>query len=90
MSNLCALARSDVCHFSSRRLTEETLSTTMSLVEQVLYARPITSASSDPDHFEALMPNQFQLGRASVSLPVGVVKPDDFNHRRAFANPSRL
>ena len=69
---------------SSRRLTEETLNTTMCLVQPVLNARPPTCASSDPDDFEALTPNHFLLGRVSVSLPVGVVKPDDFNHRRAF------
>ena len=69
---------------SSRRLTEETFSTTMCLVEQVLNARPLTCASSDPDDFEALTPNHFLLGRASVALPVGVVQPDDFNHRRVF------
>ena len=39
---------------SSRRLIEETLSTTNCLVEQVLNARPLTCASSDPDDFEAL------------------------------------
>ena len=69
---------------SSRRLTEETLSTTMCRVEQVLNARPLTYASSDPDNFEALTPNNFLLGRASVSLPVGSVKPDDFNDRRVL------
>ena len=69
---------------SSRRLTEETLSTTMCLVEQVLNARPFTCASSDPDDFEALTPNHFLLGRALVALLVGVVQPDDFNHRRVF------
>ena len=70
--------------FSSRRLTEETLSTTMCLVEQVLNACPLTCASSDPDDFEAITPNHFLLGRDSVSLPVGVVKPDDFYIRRVF------
>ena len=54
----------------------------MCLVEHVLNAGPPTCASSDPDDFEALTPNHFLLGRASVSLLVGVVKPDDFNHRR--------
>ena len=69
---------------SSGRLTEETLSTTMCLVEQVLNARPLTCATSDPDENEALTPNRFLLGRASVSPVVGVVKPDDFNLRRGF------
>ena len=68
----------------SRRLTEETLSTTMSLVEHVSNARLLTRASSDPDDSEALTPNHLLLGRASVPLPVGVVKPDDYNHRRGF------
>ena len=56
----------------------------MCLVEQVLNARPLTCASSDPEDFEALRPNHFLIGRACVSLPVGIVKPDDFNHRRVF------
>ena len=73
---------------SSRRLIEETLSTTMCLVEKVLNARrPLTCASSYPDDFEALTPNHFLLSCASVSSPVGVVQPDDFNHRRVFRQP---
>ena len=56
----------------------------MCLVEQVLNTRPLTCASSDPDNFEALTSNHFLLGRASVAFPVGVVQPDDFNHRRVF------
>ena len=78
---------------SSRWLTQETLNTIMCLVEsfeQVLKARPLTCASGDPDDFEALAPNQFLLGCASVSLHVCLVKPDDFNNRRVFSNPSRL
>ena len=71
-------------NLSSRLLTEETLNTTMCLVDQVLNARPPTCASCDPADFEALTPNHFLLGRASVSSPVGVVKPDDFSHCRAF------
>ena len=76
---------------SSRRLTEETLSRSMCLVEQVLNARPFTCVNSDTDEFDALTPNRFPLGRASVSLPVGVVKPHDFNHRRVFSqSPSHV
>ena len=69
---------------SFRRLTEKTLKTTMFLVEHVLNARPLTCARSDPDDFETLTPNYFLLGCASVSLTVGVVKPDGFHHRRVF------
>ena len=85
MGATCALLQeSDVCHSLVPRLTEETLTTTMCLVEQILNDRPLTCASSDPDDFEALTPNHILLGRASVALPVSVVQPDDFNHCRVF------
>ena len=71
---------------STRQLTEETLSTTMCLVEQVLNALPLTCARGVPDDFEALTQNYFLRGRATRC--VGVVKPGDFNHPRVFANPS--
>ena len=69
---------------SSRRLTEETLSTTMCLVEQILNARPLTAFSSDPQDLEALTPNHFLLNRSTVFLPVGVNLPSDFSHRCVF------
>ena len=69
---------------SSRRLTEETLSTTMCLVEQILNARPLTAISSDPQDLEALTPNHFLLNRSTVFLPVGLTLPSDFSHRRVF------
>ena len=48
----------------NRSLTDEVLTTTMSLVEQTLNARPITPASDDPEDLEALTTNHFNLGRA--------------------------
>ena len=68
----------------SRRLTEETLSTTMCLVEQILNARPLRGISSDPQDLEALTPNHFLLNRSTVFLPVGLILPSDFSHRRVF------
>ena len=51
---------------SSRRLNEETFSTTMCLVEQILNSRPFTEISSDPQNLEATTPNQFLLNRSTV------------------------
>ena len=52
-----------------RTLTDDVLSTTMCLVEQILNSRPLTSASDDPEDLEALTPNHFLLGRASPATP---------------------
>ena len=41
----------------------------MCLVEQTLNARPLISASDDPEDLTALTPNHFQLGRESASAP---------------------
>ena len=46
----------------NRALTDESLTTTMCLVEQTLNARPITPASDDPADLEALTPNHFIFG----------------------------
>ena len=53
----------------NRSLTDEVLTTTMCLVQQILNARPITPASDDPQDLEALTPNHFFLGRANVFIP---------------------
>ncbi len=79
----------------SRRLTDEILSTTFCLVEQVLNARPLSPASADPNDLTALTPNHFLLGR-SVASPSGIPLTDnDFNHRKrdvtaqSYANAER-
>ena len=53
----------------NRTLTDDVLSTTMCLVEQILNSRPLTSVSDDPEYLEALTPNHFLLGRASPATP---------------------
>ena len=53
----------------NRSLTEESLTTTMCLVEQTLNARPITPATDDPADLEALTPNHFIMGRANACIP---------------------
>ena len=69
---------------SSRRLTEETLSSTMCLVEQILNTRPLTASSSDSLDFEALTPNHFLVKRSTVFLPVSLNLPSDCSHRCVF------
>ena len=49
----------------NRTLTDDVLTTTMCLVEQILNSRPLTSVSDDPEDLEASTPNHFLLGRAS-------------------------
>ena len=53
----------------NRTLTDDVLSTTMCLVEQILNSRPLTSVSDDPEHLEALTPNHILLGGASPATP---------------------
>ena len=54
----------------NRTLTDDVLSTTMCLVEQILNSRPLTSVSDDSDDLEALTPNHFLLGHASPATPI--------------------
>ena len=69
---------------NGRRLIEETLLTTLCLVEQLLNARPLIAVSSDVNDLEALTPNHFLLGRSTVYLPVGLGQTNDHSHRRVF------
>ena len=49
-------------------VNDETLLTFMAEVESLLNSRPITPVSSDPLDYEALIPNHFLLGRASLNI----------------------
>ena len=53
----------------NRTMTDDVLSATMCLVEQILNSRPLTSVSDDPEDLEALTRNHFLLGRASPATP---------------------
>ena len=53
----------------NRRLTDEILTTTFCLVEQCLNARPITPVSPEATDLDALTPNHFLLGTASLTWP---------------------
>ena len=54
---------------ANRTLTDDVLSTTMCLVEQILNLRPLTSVSDDPEDSEPLTPNHYLLGRANPATP---------------------
>ena len=68
----------------SRSVTEDVLSTTMCLVEQILNGRPITPVSSDVQDLEALTPNHFLLGYNNVCLPCLPYASDFVDHRKLF------
>ena len=53
----------------NRTLTDDVLSTTMCLVEQIMISRPLTSVSDDPEDSEALTPNHFLPARGSPAIP---------------------
>ena len=74
----------------NRALTDESLTTTMCLVEQILNARPITPASDDPNDLEALTPNHFILGRANICIPFIPNAELYANHRKMFRLLSSL
>ena len=74
---------------SSRRLTEETLSTTMCFVEQISNARPLTANSCDPQDLEAITPNNILLNCSTVFLPCGLTQLQ-ISHVAVFSNkPNR-
>ena len=58
-----------IAFLDNRSPSDEVLSTTMSLVEQTLIARPLTAVSDDSEDLTALKPNHFLLGREKVSAP---------------------
>ena len=53
----------------SRSVTEDFLSITMCLVEQILNGIPLTPVSSEVQDLLALNPNHFLLGYKNVCLP---------------------
>ena len=71
----------------SRCLTDELLLTVLCQVEQILNSRPLIPVSSDVEDLEALTPNHFLLGRASVCLPLFHAPTNDSPcYRRFYRN----
>ena len=68
----------------NRTVTEDVPSTTMSIVEQTLNARPLTPVSSDVDDLEALSPSHFLLGNKNVCLHYLPCAEEFVDHRKLF------
>ena len=68
----------------TRSVTEDVLSTTMCLVEQILNGRPLTPVSSDVSDLNALTPNDFLIGRESKCLPYIPAAEQFVDHRKLF------
>ncbi len=69
----------------SRRLTDELLSTTISLIEQSLNARIISTVSSDSIDLTGLIPNLSLLGRPEISPALDLVSEVDFDDPKRYA-----
>ena len=65
-------------------VTDETLLTFFAEVESLLNSRPLTHLGGDCRDEEALTPNHFLLGRASLNLPPGIVVDRDLCGRKAW------
>ena len=68
----------------NRSVTEDVLSTTMCIVEQILNSRALTPVSSDVNDLEALTPNNFLLGNKNVCLPYLPRAEEFVDHRKLF------
>ena len=68
----------------NQSITEDVLSTTMCLVEQMLNARPLTTVSSDVNDLESITPNHFLFGKKNVCLPYLPCTEEFDNHRKLF------
>ena len=67
----------------NRRLTDEFLTTTFCLVEQILSACPLVPASAAATDFDVWTPNHLLLGAAGSGLPSTF--SSNFDHKRRFA-----
>ena len=70
--------------FISRSVTEDVLSTTMCLVEQILNVRYLTPVSSVVQDLKALTINHFHLGYNKVCLPCLPQAAEFVDHRKLF------
>ena len=71
-------------------LTDEVLHTVLVEAEALLNSRPLTPVSDDIADLDALTPNHFLLGRASVCLPPDVFYEQDISSRRRWRHAQIL
>ena len=67
-------------------VNDYTLMTVFTLVN----SRPVMHDSNDINDLEALTPNHFLLGRASLNLSPAIIYHDDVNHRRRWKRAQAL
>ena len=65
-------------------VTDFHLMTVFAEAEALVNSRPLIPISDDINDLEALTPNHFLLGRASLNLPITVVHNADSCHRKRW------
>ncbi|XP_028174624.1 uncharacterized protein LOC114363174 [Ostrinia furnacalis] len=73
-----------------RTLKEETLSTLMAEVENMVNSRPLSHVSVDPTTGESLTPNHFLLGSSSNLPCIGEFDDTDLHLRKQWRKAQRL
>ena len=68
----------------NRSVTEDLFSTTISIVEQTMKARPLTPVRSDINDLEALTPNHFLLGNKNACIPYLPCAEEFADHQKLF------
>ena len=71
-------------------VSDYTLMTVFTEAESLVNSRPLTHVSDDINDLEALTPNHFLLGRASLNLSPAIIYHDDVNHRRRWKRAQAL
>ena len=67
-----------------KRVTYETLLTFVAEAESQMNSRSLTHVSSDCNDLEALTPNHFLMGRASLNISLDVVSDADLCSRKRW------
>ena len=67
-----------------QRLTDESLSTFLCEVENIINSRPLTTVSDDPNDLEPLTPNHLLQQKQPTSLPPGIFHPSDNYSRKQW------
>lgn len=66
------------------------LQTALCEVESILYSRPITQESNDPNDLEALTPNHFLLLKSNLCLPPGLFQKNYIYARKRWRQVQKM
>lgn len=75
---------------NERAPREETLSTLLAEVENIVNSRPLSHVSVDPTSLETLTPNHFLIGSKSCLPIIGLFENSDFCLRKQWRISQRL